>query len=909
VRRLAEMPTGTVTFLFTDLESSTRLWEQHPAGMRDALARHDEILRNAVTRRDGVVVKSTGDGMHAVFVTAHDALAAASDAQQVLAGCEWGATGPLRVRMGVHTGEAESRDGDYFGTAPNRAARLMAIAHGEQILVSNVTRELVGDAVTADVQLIDLGEHRLRDLSRPEHVFQLVVGGLDQSFPPLRSIDVMPTNLPVQLTSFVGRTSELKALAELSTGHRIVTLTGVGGVGKTRLALQVAAESLERFRDGAWIVELSSVEAARVVAVIAAALDVEVRSGWTLEASLVDVLRSRSLLLVLDNCEHLLSEVRRVVEVILREAPGVSLLVTSREGLRVAGEQLFSVPSLSEASAIELFVERASTVDSTFQLSEGDRVAVVGVCQRLDGIPLAIELAAARVSMFSVPELAHRLDQRFRLLTGGRGAVERHQTLRAAVDWSYDLLTPVERVAFTRFSVFAGGCTMEAAEAVVADDGVPVEEVLDLLSGLVDKSLVTADRTHSVTRFDMLETVRQYAHEHLVDSGEAEVVRRRHAQWYVEFARAAGRGLYSADEEQWLEQLRVEIDNLDVAVGWALNADETDLAMRIGGSFPRQGSARPLLGTAFLAEQAINVTGADQHPLRARVLAEAGWAKAMRGDPSTAVTMFEEAIEAQRAGARFSVAAFVYLLVVQGWLRRAERFAAAYELAKEGLAMAEAAGDVMGAIGLRITLAAEATLTERDAEGLDLAERALADAQRIRQPTLVAGALYIKALALARPDPRQAIALLHEALDIQRRLENESERIPALGLLAALEGQYGEARQSLAAISEQMTASTVSGFFVALNVYVGIQVFNRVGRPDLVAQCDGYCQQVNIGVNDVARPLYVGFHEESVREARAQLGDQAFERYFAIGAATPTDDFYEMIVGEVDELLAGMPAD
>ena len=901
---MAELPEGTVTFLFTDLEGSTRLWEEHPDSMRDALARHDTLLRASVEAHGGHVVKSTGDGMHAVFATAHDALAAASDAQLVLAGCEWGATGPLRVRMGVHTGEAESRDGDYFGTAPNRAARLMAIAHGGQILVSNVTRELVGDVVTADVQLIDLGEHRLRDLSRPERVFQLVVGGVYQSFPPLRSIDVMPTNLPVQLTSFVGRTSELKAVAELSTGHRIVTLTGVGGVGKTRLALQVAAESLERFRDGAWIVELSSVEATRVVAVIAAVLDVEVRSGWTLEASLVDVLQSRSLLLVLDNCEHLLSEVRRVVEVILREAPGVSLLVTSREGLRVAGEQLFSVPSLSEDAAIELFTERASTVDSMFWLSEDDRVAVAGVCQRLDGIPLAIELAAARVSMFSVPELAHRLDQRFRLLTGGRGAVERHQTLRAAVDWSYDLLTPVERMAFARLSVFAGGCTMEAAEAVVADDDIPVEEVLDLLSGLVDKSLVIADHTRSVTRYDMLETVRQYAHEHLVDSGEAEVVRRRLAQWYVEFARAAGRGLYSADEEQWLERLRVEIDNLEVAVGWAVNADETDVAMRIGGSFPRQGSARPLLGTAFLAEQAINVTGADRHSLRARVLAEAGWAKAMRGDAAMAVTMFEEAIEAQRAGARFSAAAFIYLSVVHGWHRRGE-FAAAYELAKEGLEMAEAAGDVMGAIGLRVSLAAEATMSERDAEGFDLAERALADAQRIGQPTLIAAALYIKALALARPDPQWAISLLHEALNILRRLENESERIPALGLLAALEGRYGEARQSLEAIREQMTASTVSGYFIASNLYIGIQVFNRVGRPDLVAQCDGYCQRVKVE----ARTLYLDYHEESVREARAKLGDQAFERHFAIGAATPTDDFYGMIVGEVDELLAGLPAD
>ncbi|MCJ7438733.1 MAG: adenylate/guanylate cyclase domain-containing protein [Acidimicrobiia bacterium] len=902
---MSDLPTGTVTFLFTDLEGSTRLWEEHPEAMKGALASHDELLRELVRENGGHVVKSTGDGMHAAFETAHDAVAAASGAQSALAARAWGATGPLRVRMGIHTGEAESRDGDYFGTAPNRAARLMAIAHGGQVLVSNVTMELVGDVSSSDVQLVDLGEHRLRDLSRPEHVYQLVIGGLDQRFLPLRSIDVLATNLPVQLTSFVGRAAELESVVELSTGHRVVTLTGVGGVGKTRLALQVAAESLERFRDGAWVVELSSVEAARVVAVIAAAFDVEVRSGWTMEASLIDVLCSRSLLLVLDNCEHLISEVRRVVEVILREAPGVSLLVTSREGLRVPGEQLYSVPSLSQDAAIELFLERAATVDSRLILSENDQVAVAGVCRRLDGIPLAIELAAARVSMFSIEELAHRLDQRFRLLTGGRGAVERHQTLRAAVDWSYDLLTPVERVVFARLSVFAGGCTMDAAEAVVVDADHVVEEVLDLLSGLVDKSLVIVDRARSVTRYDMLETVRQYAHERLVDSGEAEVVRHRHAQWYVDFARAAGRGLNSADEEQWLEQLRVEIDNLEVAVGWALNADETDVAMRIGGSFPRQGGARPLLGTAFLAEQALTVIDADRHPLRARVLAEAGWANAIRGDGVTATRMFEEAIEAQRAGARFSAAAFIYLLLVQGWHRGAHESAAAYDLAKEGLEMAEAAGDVLGTNGLRIALAAEATMTERDAEGLELAERALTDALRLGQPTLVAAALYIKAMALARPDPRRAITLLHEALDILRQLENDSERIPALGLLAALEGHHGNARQSLEAIREQMTASAVSGYFVASNLYIGIQVFNRVGRPDLVAQCDGYCQEVGV----MPPPFYFRYHEESVREARAALGTDSFERHLATGTATPTDDFYEMIVREVDELLAGMPAD
>jgi predicted ATPase/class 3 adenylate cyclase len=903
---LAELPTGTVTFLFTDLEGSTRLWEDHPEGMRSALARHDDILRRAVEKRVGVVVKTTGDGMHAAFATAPDAVNAAVDAQRELTSEGWTLPEPLKVRMGLHTGIAEARDGDYFGTSVNRAARVAAAAHGGQILASAATADLVRDELTPEVGLVDLGEHRLRDLGRPEHVYQLIVSGLDQAFAPLRSMDVLPTNLPVQLTSFVGRRAELDSVVELSTSHRVVTLTGVGGVGKTRLALQVAAESLERFPDGAWIAELSSVEAARVVAVVAAALDVEVRSGRTLEASLIDVLKSRRLLLVLDNCEHLIAEVRRVVELILREAPGVSLLVTSREGLRVPGEQLFSVPSLNEESAIELFRERAAAVDPTLQLSAGDRTAVAGVCRRLDGIPLAIELAAARVSMFSIEELAHRLDQRFRLLTGGRGAVERHQTLRAAVDWSYDLLAPVERVVFGRLSVFAGGCTMDAAEAVIVDaDGI-VEEIFDLLSGLVDKSLVVVDRARSVTRYDMLETVRQYAHEHLLNSGEAEDIRRRHALWYTNFAREAGRGLYSSDEAQWLERLRVEIDNLEVAVGWAVNADETDIAMRIAGSFTRQGSARPLLGTAFLAERALDVVGADQHPLRARVLAEAGWAKAMRGELSEAMATLDESIAAQRAGARFAAAAFVYMLSIQSWLRGGGGFAAAYDTAKEGLAMAETAGDVLGASGLRIALSAHATMTERDAEGLELADHALADAQRIGQPTLIAASLYAKALALGQQHPREAITLLEEALTILRQVENESERIPSLGLLAALEGHHGDARRSLDALREQMTTSATSGYLLAVpNLYIAIQVFNRVGRPDLVAQCGGYCRELGV----TGPPFYLAFHETSMEQARAALGDQAFDRNVAVGRAIATDDFYEMIVREVDDLLAGLPTE
>ncbi len=353
------LPTGTVTFLFTDLERSTRLWDDHPESMKPALAQHDAVLRDAVRSHGGSIVKTTGDGVHAVFATAPEAVAAALAAQRALDAADWGDLEPLRARMGLHTGATELRDGDYYGTATNRAARLMAIAHGGQVVVSHVTAELVIDSLADGVTLLDLGEHRLRDLSKPERVFQVVAPGLTATFSPLRSIDARSTNLPVQLTSFVGRADDVQAIEALLGDERAVTLTGVGGVGKTRLALQVAAESLGQYADGVWFVELASVESGRVGAVIAGALGIEGNAQLGLEASLVDGLRNREVLIVLDNCEHIVREVRRVVELILREAPGVRVLVTSREGLRVGGEQIYAVPSLDDEAAVALFVERA----------------------------------------------------------------------------------------------------------------------------------------------------------------------------------------------------------------------------------------------------------------------------------------------------------------------------------------------------------------------------------------------------------------------------------------------------------------------------------------------------------------------------------------------------------------------
>jgi predicted ATPase/class 3 adenylate cyclase len=506
---------GTVTFLFTDIEGSTRLWQLDEQAMRAAVGRHDELLGQLVAVHGGKVFSTMGDGVAAAFGSASSAVAAALAAQDALAADAWPITVPIRVRMGIHTGEAELRDGDYFGSAVNRAARLMAVGHGGQVLCSQATAALVD----SEVVMVDLGEHRLRDLDRPMRVFQ--VGG--GSFAPLRSLDAFRGNLPRQVTSFVGREQEVAAVVEALAEAPVVTLTGVGGVGKTRLALQAAADALPRYRDGAWLVELGSVrDGAQVVDTAIGAFSLTVGPGARTDHALVEFLRNKQLVLVIDNCEHLIAAAAALVSHVIASCPGVAVLVTSREALAVGGERIIAVPSLAgpppdagldtvaASAAVRLFVDRAVAVDAGFALSDANAAAVATVCRRLDGIPLAIELAAARTPTMSPAELVSRLDRRFRVLAGGRrGAVERHQTLRAAIDWSYELLTVDQQLRLARLSVFAGGCTLDAAEAVCAGEPVAADDVLDVLAGLVARSLVIALHDGQVTRYRLLETVRQ----------------------------------------------------------------------------------------------------------------------------------------------------------------------------------------------------------------------------------------------------------------------------------------------------------------------------------------------------------------------------------------------------------------
>jgi len=581
-------PTGTVTFLFSDIEGSTSRWERAPEAMAPALERHDALVRSAIEAHNGFVFKTFGDAFCAAFATAPDAIAAALDGQRVLRAEDFSAVDGILVRMALHSGHSTERGGDYFGPAVNRVARLLAVGHGGQVLLSVTTRDLAQGALPSDVSFRDLGSHKLKDLALSEHVYQLVAPDLRDEFPPLRSLDVLPNNLPAQLTSFVGRESVAAEIKELIASHRLVTLAGTGGAGKTRCAIQVGAELLDGSGEGVWIAELARIsDPENVVNIIARALNVQDQPNRPILDTLLAYLRRKRLLLILDNCEHLIQEVCRVVGAIMRDCPEVHILATSREPLNIFGEEAYRMPSLdvpsksdpislekaSRYGAVQLFVERALSSDKRFSLTDENVAHVAEICRRLDGIPLAIELAAARVRVLSPQQIARKLDERFRLLTGGdRSALPRQQTMRASIDWSYDLLSDNERMLFRRLSIFVGGFTLETATAVCAESDMDEIVVLDLLSSLVDKSLLQAEVEVGVTRYLHLESTRQYAREKLTDAGEQHAVTYRHARTFLALAEQLDVAWQTTADRAWFAQAQPELENFRAALSWAFGA-------------------------------------------------------------------------------------------------------------------------------------------------------------------------------------------------------------------------------------------------------------------------------------------------------------------------------------------------
>jgi predicted ATPase/class 3 adenylate cyclase len=583
------------TFLFTDLENSTSLWEQYPDEMRPALARHDAILKDAVEGNNGEIVKSTGDGILASFDNPSDGINAAIACQRGMRAETWPKQfANLAIRIGLHLGDAEHRDGDLFGSDVNRAARIMGAAHGNQIVVSGILMD-AADEIPEEVTFKDMGMHRLKGLTQLTHFYQVNVPGLPDEFPRLNTLDVSPNNLPVQLNKFIGREKELAEIRDALSVSRLVTLTGSGGAGKTRLSLEVAEALQDGHPHGVWFVELApQTDPDLIPQTIATVLEIADDEERDLESQIKDFCKKKKLLLILDNCEHLIEACARISNRLLRACPNLRILASSREALGVPGEVPYRVPSLKTPApetlnnlaefeaieAVQLFTERAKTALTSFALTPQNAPTVARICQRLDGIPLAIELAAARVRVMTVEQISERLDDRFRLLTGGsRTALPRQQTLRALIDWSYSLLNEQEKILLRRLSAFTGGWDLDAAEAICADENIDTYEILDLLTSLVDKSLVVTEETTIGTRYHLryrrLETIRQYAREKFFETDEVAMVRENHLAYFVKMAETAEVEFNKSNVVEWLMRIEHNFENIFSAISWATETNVT----------------------------------------------------------------------------------------------------------------------------------------------------------------------------------------------------------------------------------------------------------------------------------------------------------------------------------------------
>jgi predicted ATPase/class 3 adenylate cyclase len=921
---MADLPTGTVTFLFTDLEGSTRLWEQFPDAMKEALARHDEILRDAIAAHDGHIVKMTGDGAHAVFADATHAVRAAVEAQQALTREQWGEPGELRVRMGLHTGPAEARDGDYYGTAVNKAARLMSAANGGQILVSLATEELVRDVVPDDLQLEDLGEHRLRDLSHPERVYQLAAPDLRRDRRRLRTLDAYRGNLPLQSTSFVGRDVELQAVADALATSRLVTITGVGGVGKTRLALQVAAEVVPQFGDGAWLAELAAAsDEDAFLQVVASAIGAPQVPGLSLADTLVDYLRPKQLLLVLDNCEHLLEPTSHLAERVLRECPATVLLATSREGFGIPGEQVWPLRSLPVPDtsadtatlvvneAIRLFEDRAHAVKPAFGVERGNARAVAEICRRLDGMPLAIELAAARVAVMNPDDIARRLDERFRLLTGGRRtAVERHQTLRAAVDWSYSMLAPRDQRVFDRLGVFSGSFDADAVEAIVTDDESDGWDALESLAGLVTKSLVVSEeRSVGAARYAMLETLRQYARERLDESGEADDWRRRHAAYYAAVAQTLARGLVSSEEVLWRGRLADERDNLRAAVQWSLDAesdDDLEYAFRSIAYLGYEASTDFGSGIGAWADDALRRVEAAPPELQRAVLAAAGWSAYARGEWEVMRSLGERAAHTgDPTESPSPLLAHYTMATALGILGDSAR---AREWITDGLRLADAVDDANRKCALWIILAVDAAYNDERELMRDAAERAVRDARGIASPSVLSGALMALGMATVTSDRAAARAALEESITLVEGGAGSMSLAHSKSLLARVYADDAETVRALDLLSEAASESRdqVNRPSQLVMLYRSIPVFATLDRYDAVAALDAFMTRVgNEPAGTALAKMEIDEAQHLGEVARTRLDAEVFRAASERGSSMTIDEMIDFVLVELANLRKG----
>jgi predicted ATPase/class 3 adenylate cyclase len=916
---ISSLPSGTVTFLFTDIEGSTRLWEQHPEAMQAALARHDVLLRRIIEAQGGQIIKTTGDGLHAVFGRVTEGVAAALACQQALVSEAWpGLPGPLRARMALHSGEAELREGDYYGSTINRAARLMSIAAGGQILLSSAAVELARDQLPEGAALSDLGEQRLKDLARPEHVFQMNGAGLPVDFPPLRSLNSLPNNLPLQLTSFIGREREMAEAKRLLRETRLLTLTGPGGTGKTRLTIQVAADEVDAFPAGVWLVELAPLsDPALVLQAVASVLGVREQQGRPLIDTLIDYLRTKSLLLMLDNCEHLIEDCAQLVADLLGACPNLKVLSSSREALGVAGETAYRVPSLSlpaagaatpealiRSEAVRLFVERAQAMQPGFALSDQNRAAVAQICQRLDGIPLALELAAARLRLFSAEQIAARLDDRFRLLTGGsRTALPRQQTLRALIDWSYDLLPGAERQALSRLSVFAGGWTFEAAEAVLGPDA------LDLLSHLVDKSLAVAEepRQSGERRYRLLETIRQYGRDKLLESGEAPAVRDLHLQAYLRFAVEAEPKLDGPQMLPVLDQVEAELDNIRTAMEWALQRDP-QAALQLAASLPRFWQSRGKLteGRRWLGDSLTRFdtlapteedSGRRWQALKAKGLSAAGTLAFGQGELNAARALLEEsAALARTTGEQMTLAKALSMLgYVEVWLGDGE---AAEAVLEEALQCAHTTDDKRMIAAIKAIQSTQAARLLGDfSAAWTHAEESVRLSRELGNPWDSAISIFgLGTMATFQENYDLALAYFEEGEMLFRQLGDRNMVNATQSERAHIERRLGHYSQAVALYSKTLLGWQELGNLAALAHELECLAFiaiaqNQAQRAALLL---GAAEILREGVDAPMTANERLEYDQNTAALRAQMDARAFSQAWTLGRAMPVEQAIQL---------------
>ena len=917
-----ELPQGTVTFLFTDLEGSTRRWEEHPAQMRDALARHNTIVRGAVESHGGVVFSTMGDGLAAVFASAREAVRGVLAAQQGLGAVDWGeVTGPLAARMGLLTDEGVLGGEHYLNQPLNRCARLMAAGHGGQALVSGATELLVRDDLPDGCALVDLGEHRLRDLARPVRIFQLAGPGLRAEFPPLRTLEAFAGNLPVQLSSFVGRAGELGQVAAAMQRSPLVTVTGPGGVGKTRLALQAAADQLPSFSDGAWLCELAPAQDGEAMAqAVATALRARPRPGLSTAGSVVEFLRTRSaLLLVLDNCEHLADAAAALAADILRTCSGVRVLATSQQALGVGGEQVFALRPLSlpapdagmaaasGSDAVSLFAQRAAAVRGDFALSPANVAAVGEICRRLDGIPLAIELAAARVAALGPAEIAGLLDERFRLLTRGRSdAARRQQTLQATVEWSYGLLGEADRRVFGCLGVFPGSFDAEAAVAVADAGGLARWDVLDGLTELVGKSLVVQEEGPDQTsRYRLLETMRAYTGQQLAAVGEPDRLRHRHAEHYAAFAERAGLEVTGPAQLEWQPRIRAERDNLQAAVTWALSSGDQarPLAFRIVAALVAFAITSP--GTvAGWAEACLAQISECPPELRGMVIAAAGWSAFWAGDLLLAQRRAEDALRAAAADDPIGTGLLRVLLAQTcTFTGEPERGAS---LARQARQEAAELG-IEALVGNMLATEAMAWTAAGDyAAARPPAMEAVEVARRVQNPALSAYAFLTAAGAIWPGEPQTALMLIEDCLALTRAGASDPILGTAPMLAGVIRARNGDLPGALAALQEAMAQQHADGNRLLLGgtLQLAAVVLALLGEAEPAAVLSGAFSAhfpPDVSVVNEDQKMGIG---EARSLARQALGGAAYSAALARGAEMDDDEVVGYAQGQFRRLVA-----